>query len=81
MINNNNIGNFILSELSKGTLGNSLDENQDLISSGVIDSLGIMKLIEYIEREYAIAVSDEEILPENFESLKAITRFIKSKQN
>lgn len=46
------------------------DEN--LLESGILDSLGIMKLLEYLERTFSIRVNEEDLLPENFESIKAI---------
>src|SRR3972149_7918074 len=47
------------------------DEN--LLDSGILDSLGIMKLLEYLERSFSIRVHEEDLLPENFQSINAIT--------
>ena len=44
----------------------NLDENQSLLESGIIDSLGIMKLVTFIEDEFQLKISDEELIPENF---------------
>ncbi len=48
---------------------------------GIIDSTGIFELIAHIEQVYGINIRDEEVLPENFDSLRQVTRFIASKLN
>ena len=53
-----------------------LDENEDLISSGILDSLGILKLVDYIETTFEVEVSDEEVVLENFHSLSAIENYL-----
>jgi len=53
-----------------------LDENKDLISSGILDSLGILKLVDYIETTFEVEVSDEEVVLENFHSLSAIENYL-----
>ncbi len=49
----------------------SADEN--LLDSGILDSLGIMKLLGYLEATFSIRIREEDLLPENFESINAIT--------
>jgi len=68
---------FIVSELAAGKRVDYLDRTASLIESGILDSLGIMKLIQFIEEKYSFPVNDEEILPENFENMGCISEFIK----
>ncbi len=49
--------------------------------NGIIDSTGIFELIDHIEGAYGIKITDEEVLPENFDSLQQVTHFILSKLN
>jgi acyl carrier protein len=49
------------------------------LEKGLLDSLGILDLVGFIEKEFAITLSDEELLPENFESLSAVSAFVDSK--
>ena len=49
------------------------------LDHGILDSMGILELITFIEAEFTIKVSDEEILPENLDSINAICRFILNK--
>lgn len=55
----------------------SIDE--PLVGTGVIDSMGILELIEFLQEEFGIAVRDDEITEENLGSLQAITRLVESK--
>ena len=60
---------------------NDIDVEKDsLIDSGLIDSLGIFKLVSLLEKEFAIKISDDELLPENFETTSAIVQFVIQKQ-
>lgn len=50
------------------------------LEMGLIDSLGILDLIHFLEEEFSIHVSDEELSPENFQSLAAVVLFVDAKQ-
>jgi acyl carrier protein len=57
----------------------SLNEKESLLETGVIDSTGVLELIAFIEETYGIKVEDEEIIPENLDTILDITHFIKQK--
>ena len=62
---------------SRGDLG-----TQDaLLENGIVDSLGVLDLVSFMEQTFAITVSDEELLPENFRTIEQLTRFVESKRN
>jgi acyl carrier protein len=73
------IREFILSELVQDKSITTLSEKDSLIESGIIDSLGIQKLLIFIEEKISIQIMDEDIIPENFETIEAIVRLIESK--
>jgi acyl carrier protein len=54
----------------------SLDENESLIAGGVIDSTGILELVSFLESEFEIAIADEELVPDNLDSLAKIRAFV-----
>jgi acyl carrier protein len=56
-----------------------LDRDDSLIEVGVIDSTGVLELIGFIEERYELEIADEEVLPENLDSIAAITRFVGEK--
>lgn len=51
-----------------------------IFEEGIFDSLGFLSLISYLDEEFGIEVQNEELVEENFESVNAITAFIKRKQ-
>jgi len=53
-----------------------LTNSQSLLQTGVIDSTGVLELVMFIEQEYGIAVADDEMLPENLDSIANISDFI-----
>jgi acyl carrier protein len=58
---------------------NELNNEDSLLEKGVIDSVGMLELVSFIETEYSIKIDEDELMPENFDSLKAIQDFITRK--
>jgi acyl carrier protein len=56
-----------------------LDNDQSLLESGVIDSTGVLEVIAFLEQTYGISVADEEIIPENLDSINNMTRYLAAK--
>jgi len=73
------IREFVLDRLAPTTGRADIGEEDDLIDSGVIDSLGIFQLVAFLEERFGIAIGDEEITPENFASIVAIERLVASR--
>jgi acyl carrier protein len=72
------VRNFLVkARLIKSDL--ALDENESLIEGGIIDSLGLVEIIGYIENTYDIVVGEEDLVPENFDTLAAIQAFISNR--
>jgi acyl carrier protein len=59
--------------------GVTLHPEDSLIEVGVIDSTGVLELIGFIEERYEVEIADEEVLPENLDSIASITRFVGEK--
>jgi acyl carrier protein len=59
----------------------SLSETDSLLEAGILDSLGVLELVGFLERRYDISVSDEEMMPEHFDSLGAISAFVARKSS
>lgn len=57
-----------------------LNENDSLLERGIIDSMGVMELVTFIDGEFGVVAGDEEITEENFGTLAAITRYVASKR-
>jgi acyl carrier protein len=58
----------------------SLDDTDPLLESGVIDSTGVLDLVTFIETEFKVTVDDEELTPENFQSIAKIAAYVEKKQ-
>lgn len=50
-----------------------------LLDSGIIDSLGILEIVAFLEREFGFIVDDEDMLADHFETIVSITAFVKTK--
>lgn len=59
---------------------NGLKSGERWLESGLIDSLGILDLVHFLEEELKVQVTDEELLPDNFQSLQAVADFVRNKQ-
>ncbi|PKO13685.1 MAG: acyl carrier protein [Chloroflexi bacterium HGW-Chloroflexi-10] len=70
---------FVQKELSKGRKA-QIQPDDDLLSEGIIDSLGILQLVGFIEEEFNIQIADEDVVLENFQSVAALNQFLTSKQ-
>ena len=58
---------------------NDLNDEDSLLEKGIVDSVGMLDLVGFIEAEYSIKIDEDELMPENFDSLKAIQDFITRK--
>lgn len=57
-----------------------LDDGTSLLDSGVIDSLGVLDIVSFLEESFGVKVEDEELTPQNFESVGALARFVAAKR-
>jgi acyl carrier protein len=73
------IERFMVTEIAVNRDKKSLEPEEDLLGSGIIDSLGIMKLVLFMEDTFGIKVNDEEIVPDNFQTLNNMVKFIEQK--
>ena len=54
--------------------------DEDLLGSGILDSLGIMKLVTFLEKEFQVKVLPGDMTVENFSTLRSIAGFISSQR-
>jgi acyl carrier protein len=58
----------------------ALTNEDSFLNKGIIDSTGIMEVIFFLEEEFGVQVKDEEMVPENLDSVKNIVSYIERKQ-
>jgi len=71
---------LLLSEIAVDAGKQSLTPDEDLLGQGIIDSLGIIKLIEALEATFGVKIVDEEVVPDNFQTVASIARFVEQKK-
>lgn len=52
-----------------------------LLDSGLLDSLGIFELVSYLQDTFGIEVADEDIVPDNFETLAQVSAYVDGKRS
>ena len=76
---NNKIRQFVLEKFpafhQKG-----LQDRDSIIESGIVDSMGMLEIVAFIETEFGVGVEDTDLTPENFQSISALSKFIKTKR-
>jgi acyl carrier protein len=74
----NRISEFVLKQFPLARK-NGLKPGDKWLENGLLDSLGILDLVHFLEEEFSIQASDDELVPENFESLSAVVEFTQKK--
>lgn len=60
--------------------GMTLVDDASLLDLGIVDSTGVLEITAFLEGEYGIVIDDDEILPENLDSIACIADFVNRKQ-
>ena len=69
------IENFLFEE------DDNLKDDSSFLEDGIIDSTGVLEMVTFLEETYEIHIEDEEMIPENLDSLEAIGQYITRKKN
>jgi len=59
----------------------SLAPDENLLAQGIIDSMGILKLVTFLEERFGIEAIDDDLVPENFASIETLAAFVERKRN
>jgi acyl carrier protein len=57
-----------------------MESDYPLVKRGVLDSIELMQVVEFVEKKYSVSIDDTEILPENLGSLNAIAALVERKR-
>jgi acyl carrier protein len=66
---------YVMSHFHVGS-ERELGDEESLLEARIIDSLGILELVGFLEKTFAIEVADDDLSPENFDSIGALTRYV-----
>lgn len=72
------ITTYIKTELANEPVA-FIEPGEDLVGSGLVDSLGMMRLIAFIEKQFEIQIGPDDMTVENFGTLQSIEAFLKNK--
>jgi len=68
------VDNFVF-ENSNGSFSNE----DSFLETGLVDSMSIMTLVEFVKEKYAISIEDEELVPDHWDSVSRIASFVQSR--
>ena len=74
----NKIRTFVVENFLFGNNEN-LEDTTSFLEEGIIDSTGVLELVSFIEEEFSIIVEDEELIPENLDSIYNVTAYLGKK--
>jgi acyl carrier protein len=76
---NNTVRQFITGHFSHAR-ARPLTDDDPLLESGIVDSLGVLDIVSFIESDLGVIVEDEDLVRENFGSIRRIAAYIENKQ-
>ena len=82
-MNKNGIATKLKEYVLNATFSDLKEIKDDLLifKEGILDSMGLVSLISFLEEEFSIKISDADMIEENFESINALTDFVENRKN
>ena len=74
------LSDYVTKEIVRGREGH-VTADADLLASGLLDSLGILQLVAFIEERFKLRVPDEDVVYENFHSIAALSAYLAAMQS
>jgi acyl carrier protein len=75
------IAAFIASKILFSKKGYPYPDDASFLENGIVDSTNILELVMFVEKEFSITADDNEITPDNFDSVRKMADFVRSKNN
>ncbi|HZP02566.1 MAG TPA: acyl carrier protein [Terriglobia bacterium] len=70
---------FVIDNFLFGEPNGSLSDDDSFVEKGIIDSTGILELVAFLEKHFQIRVEDEELTPDNLDSVNKVAAYIRRK--
>jgi acyl carrier protein len=70
---------FITNNFLFGAEDSQLSDDESFLEKGLIDSTGVLELVAFVEEQYGISFQDDEITPENLDSINRLIQFLNKK--
>lgn len=72
---------FIVTSYLFGNAARTPGPDESLVETSIVDSTGVLEMIEFLESEFGIKVLEEETVPSNLDSINRLCRYVESKQS
>jgi acyl carrier protein len=70
---------FIIDNFVFGNGDGSFSNEDSFLETGLLDSMSVMTLVEFVKEQYAISVEDDELVPDHWDSVSRIASFVQSR--
>jgi acyl carrier protein len=74
------IRDFIVQNALFGSSERSFNDEDSFLEKEIIDSTGVLELVSFVEEQFGIEVGDEELIPDNFDSINKLGEYVRRKQ-
>ncbi len=71
---------FIATQLLYAPEGFTFSDDASLLKEGIVDSMGITELVAFVQSQFGIEVDPQEVIPENFDSVKNLATYVRRKR-
>ncbi len=73
------IRDYVLRNFLFTDKGTALRDDASFLEEGIVDSTGVLELVMFVEESFGVAVADDEVLPEHFDSVERLARYVRLK--
>jgi acyl carrier protein len=74
------IRQYIIDNFLFGDAAPLQSDTMSLLDNGIIDSVGVMELVAFLEQDHGLQIADEDLVPENLDSVDNLARFVLRKR-
>lgn len=71
---------FLVEQFLFGEGGDDLSDEDSLLDKGIVNSTGVLEVVGFLEDTYGVRVADDELLPENLDSIAKLAAFVQRKR-
>ena len=70
------IRGFIIDNFLFGQADDTLRDDDSFLATGIIDSTGVLEVVSFIEKRYGISIANDELIPDNLDSVNKVSSFV-----
>lgn len=73
------IRQFVIDNFVRAAGDGDFSNEDSFLETGLVDSMGILNLVEFVREKFSVSVADEELVPEHWDSVCRVAEFVQSK--